>query len=203
MINAQPLKDADRSPSASTSIAVSSASVPAVPQRLSARQSSRRFPSALAECARVPLFPRFRSGHPRRGASTRSAATPERSRASELPSARRNFPVPLRSPATPTAPRVNRSLWDTRNVLIHPLGELLHEMFDEQADVFAPFAQWRHPHGKNIQAVIQIAAELAILNPFRQVAVGGSDQPEIHFQGLRSAQALKLLILQNAQQFRL
>src|SRR5262249_13903301 len=56
---------------------------------------------------------------------------------------------------------------------------------------------------KNIQTVIQIAAELLLFNHLREVGVSCSHDSHVHAQGARTPQAFELLFLKHAQQFRL
>ena len=61
----------------------------------------------------------------------------------------------------------------------------------------------RQMNGDNVQAVIQVLAKAALSDPLEQVAVGGRDEPHIHTNRFRTAQALEFTLLQDPQQFRL
>jgi len=62
--------------------------------------------------------------------------------------------------------------WNRRDLLVHPASILLHEMADEQGDVFAALAQGWDNDGKDIQPVIEIAAELFVDDHCSQIGVG-------------------------------
>ena len=47
---------------------------------------------------------------------------------------------------------------------VHAPRVLLHEIAHQQRDVLAPVAQRRHRHRENVQAVIQVGAEFALLH---------------------------------------
>ena len=53
----------------------------------------------------------------------------------------------------------------------------------------------------HVQAVVEILAEFAFLDPPRQIAIGGRHHPYVHLDGFRTAQPLHLAFLQHAQQF--
>ena len=59
------------------------------------------------------------------------------------------------------------------------------------------------PIRRAILAIVEIAAKLAVGDHFFQVAVGGGNQPHVSLDKLVAAKTFKLLLLQNAQQFRL
>src|SRR6267154_2579270 len=89
------------------------------------------------------------------------------------------------------------------NLFLHLFCELLHEIADQQRDVFFALPQGRYPDRENIQPVEQVTAKLAVRNHFLQVAVRCGDQTHIHFARMRASQAFKFALLQSAQQFRL
>ena len=86
---------------------------------------------------------------------------------------------------------------DLASVLV---GEPLHEVSREHADVVAAIAERRHGDGEDVQAEVEIAAEPAGLHFGAQIAVGRGDHPRLHGHRARRAQALELALLQNAQQ---
>ena len=53
----------------------------------------------------------------------------------------------------------------------HPPGELLGEMADQPRDVVAALAQRRQHEREHVQAVVEVAAEAAVGDHLRQVAV--------------------------------
>ena len=76
-------------------------------------------------------------------------------------------------------------------------------MIDEGRDVVLAVAQRRHHDGIDIQAVIQILAELAGLHHLDHVAVGGRDQADIDLDGFPRTDRIDLAFLDGAQQFHL
>ena len=67
----------------------------------------------------------------------------------------------------------------------------------------APFAQRRQPSGTTLRAVEEVLAELALLDHGLEVAVRGRHEAHVDLDGLRSAHALELALLQQAQQLHL
>ena len=67
-------------------------------------------------------------------------------------------------------PMPSRQLLDGRggnrfDLLLHSLRIFLREIAHQQRNVLRPFAQWRNPNRKNIQAVVEVAAKLALRQP--------------------------------------
>ena len=82
----------------------------------------------------------------------------------------------------------------------HPLGVFLREVADEQGDVFFSLAQRRNCQWKDMQPVLEIAAELALVDHLLELAVGGGDETDIHPNGAVAAEPLEFLLLDGAQQ---
>src|SRR5205807_6257111 len=78
--------------------------------------------------------------------------------------------------------------------------EPFQEMVHQQADVFTPLAQRKEFQADYIQAEIEIAAEAALMNGNLQVAIGGSDDPDVNGNRLGAAHRADLLFLQRPQQ---
>ncbi len=57
--------------------------------------------------------------------------------------------------------------------------------------------------GKNLQAIIQVGAEAALLHHLLQILIGGGDDADVHANGPGAAEPLELLFLQNSQKLRL
>ena len=77
------------------------------------------------------------------------------------------------------------------------------EMFDKGRNVVFAVAERRHHHGIDIQAVVQVFAELAGFHHFNHVAVGGRNQTDIHFDGFPRTHGVNLAFLNGAQQLHL
>jgi len=65
------------------------------------------------------------------------------------------------------------------------------------------FAQRRHLDRDDVEPVVEVLAEMPGLDHRRQVAIGRRDQPHVDPQRSRAAQALELVLLQDAQDLRL
>src|ERR1039457_2127946 len=73
-------------------------------------------------------------------------------------------------------------------------------MIDQQRDVFFALPERRHVDWENIQTVIEVFTEPAVLDLFLQIPVGGRDDPYIGFYGTWAAQSFKLAVLNDPQQ---
>src|ERR1700683_5575946 len=82
-------------------------------------------------------------------------------------------------------------------------GEARNEKIRQIGDVFFALTQRRNVDGDNIQTIIKIFAKGSLFEGLAQIAVGGRDQPHVHFHRARAAEPLKLALLQNAQQLHL
>src|ERR1700678_3974930 len=80
------------------------------------------------------------------------------------------------------------------------MRELADEVFDQRPDILTALAQGRYENGKDVEAVVQIAAKLASFYTLQEVPVGRRQQAKIHLQSLPAAQPFELSILQHAQQ---
>ena len=72
-------------------------------------------------------------------------------------------------------------------------------MRSQQRNVFFALAQRRQVDGDDVQAVIQVFAELALAHGLPQIDVGGGDDAHIHLHLLHAAQVHELAVLQDAQ----
>ena len=77
---------------------------------------------------------------------------------------------------------------------------LLGEMLGQGADVLGPLAQRGQAQIHDIQAIEQVFAERAVLDGFRQVAVGGGDDADVDLDRLGAADPVDLALLDGAQQ---
>src|SRR5256885_9679715 len=89
------------------------------------------------------------------------------------------------------------------DLLFHPATILLGEIADQQRDILRSLSQWRNANGKNIEPIIKVAAELAVLDHLFQIAIGGRYESHVHFFCMSTAQSLELSFLQCAKQLRL
>ena len=80
-------------------------------------------------------------------------------------------------------------------------GELAQEVVGQQRDVFAPVAHRRHVKGDYVQAIEQVFAEIAALDLFVQVLIGGRHHAHVHLHRRPGAHRLEALLLQCAQHF--
>src|SRR6185437_11243348 len=88
-----------------------------------------------------------------------------------------------------------------RDRLFGRTGEFGDEELRQRRNVLLVLAQRRQVNGHDVQAVVQIFTERALLERGAQVAVGGGDQADIHFLGAGAAEAFEFALLQDAQQF--
>src|SRR5262249_14393710 len=87
------------------------------------------------------------------------------------------------------------------DALLQTLSVPLREEANQRRNIFAALAQGRDRNRKDVQSIVQVAAVLLVVDHLFQIAVGGGNQTNVHFLSARAAQPLKLLLLQNAQQF--
>ena len=73
-------------------------------------------------------------------------------------------------------------------------------MADELGDVLAPLPQRRQVNRHHVQPVVQVLAEVVLVDLLQQVAVAGGDDARVDADRLRVADALELALLQHAQQ---
>ena len=70
-------------------------------------------------------------------------------------------------------------------------------------DVVLALAQRRHVDRDDVEAVVEVLAELPVGDHLRQVAVGRRDDADVGAQRAGAAEALELVLLQDAQDLRL
>ena len=79
-------------------------------------------------------------------------------------------------------------------------GELDDEVLDEGREVLEAAAQRRELDRDDVEAVEEVLAELVPLDGVLEVEVGGRDDLRVGLDGLRPADALELLVLDDAQE---
>ncbi len=80
------------------------------------------------------------------------------------------------------------------------LGGGQGEVAEQGQDVFAALAQGGDAQGGDIEPVVEVGAEAALVGGLAQVFLGGGDHPDIQGDLLVGAEALDLALLQQAQQ---
>ena len=83
------------------------------------------------------------------------------------------------------------------------VADLREEVRDQQRDVFAPAVERRHLDVHDVQAVVEVFAELAAHHELLQVAVRGRDHAHVDRDGVGGADGADLVLLQHAQQLHL
>ena len=73
-------------------------------------------------------------------------------------------------------------------------------MLDQDGDVLLPLPQGRHPDRQDLQAVVEVLAELPALDQAAQVLVARGDDPHVHLAHGLAADRADLALLQRAQQ---
>ena len=89
---------------------------------------------------------------------------------------------------------------DCRNGLVVALVELGEERLDQQREVVLALAQRRQLDGEDVEAVVEILAQLAVLHGVRGIDVGRGNDADVDGLLLPSAKAAELPLLQHAQQ---
>ncbi len=82
----------------------------------------------------------------------------------------------------------------------HLLAILRRKKCRQQRNIFAPLPQRRHVERHDIEAIVKIGTKGSRTRCFFQIAIGSGNQPDIEFDGTRSAHPLKFPLLQNSQQ---
>jgi hypothetical protein len=78
--------------------------------------------------------------------------------------------------------------------------ETINEVLHQHGNVFSSFTQRRHLNRKYIEPVKQVAPERARSDGSLQVAVRGSNHPNISFDRSGSADSFEFVFLQNTQE---
>src|SRR5882762_8074837 len=103
----------------------------------------------------------------------------------------------------PTRQFLHRRRRNGFNLLAHPKRVLLREVLHQQRNVFTSFAQGRNPYWENVQAVVEVAAELSIRHHFFQITISCRHQSCVNALRSGAAHPLVSALLQCAQEFRL
>src|SRR5262245_30725178 len=75
------------------------------------------------------------------------------------------------------------------------LGEVPEEVLRQRQDVLAPLAERRYRQVDDVQAVVEVLPEPALLDGGLEIDVGGGDDAHVHLHGAAAAEALELLVL--------
>ena len=75
-----------------------------------------------------------------------------------------------------------------------------HEVLTSWLDVVAAVAQRRHEDRKDVQPVVEVLAELAVLDLLQEVAVRRRDQADVDLDGRARADRVDLAVLHGAQE---
>src|SRR5581483_1733890 len=79
----------------------------------------------------------------------------------------------------------------------------LREVAEEEQEVVAALAQRGQVHGHDVQTVVEVGPEAAVLDREREVAVRGRDDADVDGDGLRAPDAEELAVLEDAEELRL
>ena len=85
-------------------------------------------------------------------------------------------------------------------VLSHLRGVVHGEMPGQARHVIRPLSQRGDDDGKDVETVVEVSAEALLGYGTLEIPIGGRDQPYVDLQGPRSADALELTVLQDAQE---
>ena len=83
---------------------------------------------------------------------------------------------------------------------VHSARIHLDEETDEQGNVFGALAEGRDADGEDVEAVVEVAAELAIGHHCGEIAIGGGDDACIDADGAVAAEAFEFLLLEDAEE---
>ncbi|OPZ58915.1 MAG: hypothetical protein BWY87_01241 [Deltaproteobacteria bacterium ADurb.Bin510] len=89
---------------------------------------------------------------------------------------------------------------DAFDALAQFLGVLLDKVVRQQHHVAAALGEFGHVDREDVQTIVEVAPEMALLDALLEVAVGGRDDAHVDLDRTRGAQGLELLFLQHAQQ---
>src|SRR6266478_7291281 len=84
------------------------------------------------------------------------------------------------------------------DLLLHLSCALLDEVTNQQGNVLPPLPQRRNTDREHVQAVVQIAAKLALVDHFLQVTVGGGDQAHVDLPGVGASYSFEFTFLQSS-----
>src|SRR5712664_290237 len=105
-----------------------------------------------------------------------------------------------------TGPRVRHQqlpgvATQSRLPLAHPLAQAADKLLGEEHHVLAALAQRRQVNRKDAEPVVEILAELTERHGVCEVLVGGDDEPKVSLERRGAADALELVLLENAEKF--
>src|SRR5207245_1334508 len=75
------------------------------------------------------------------------------------------------------------------------------KIVDQIQNVLTPLAQGGYAKHHDAEPIVEVFAKMPFFNSLLEVAVGGSDNPDIHPNILLAPDALKAAFLQNPHQF--
>jgi len=79
-------------------------------------------------------------------------------------------------------------------------GSTADELLDQARDILLPLSQRRHENGDDVDPVIEIFAKLPASNHLLQVAISGSQDPDINMDIAHSTDTAKCSSFEHAQQ---
>ena len=84
-----------------------------------------------------------------------------------------------------------------------PPCQLVHEVAKQQRNFFFALAQGGDVDGKRAQAIVEIFPQLAFRHRLFQIAAGGSQNTDLHFDSTLAIRLDKIPFLQSSQQLEL
>src|SRR6185295_3639882 len=82
-------------------------------------------------------------------------------------------------------------------------GELVQQLRRQIRDVVAPVTQRRQPEDEGVDSIVQILAELALVDQRGEALVRGGDEPDVHAALTNVTEAAEALLLDHLEQLRL
>lgn len=80
------------------------------------------------------------------------------------------------------------------------VGQLVQNGLGQDGDIARALPQGRDPDGKGVQTVVQVFAEFAAADVFRQVGIAGCDDPHVHLRLLYRPDRTHPMLLEGPQQ---
>ena len=88
---------------------------------------------------------------------------------------------------------------DRLDAFLHPLGEFLSKVSDQQGNIFRALTQGRHRDRKDLEPVIEVAAKPLLLHHLTKIAIGCGEYADIDAYRPGASQSFELLLLEHAE----
>src|SRR5580765_1192964 len=82
-------------------------------------------------------------------------------------------------------------------------SDIVEERRRQRDDVLWPLTQWRDANLEDLESIVEIFSEMSAIHCGAEITIGGGDNADIGLDRFRAAEALKLMLLQHAQELHL